>query len=440
MRLLREGPTKITKLVIDSAWRRRATNQRLIIGDTDCRGLALVINASSASWTYSYKPRGLDPQTGKRFSSRAITIGNIQTHSVDAARHAAGVHKGAVKMGKDPADERKVEVKAKAEQRGRTLGRLFDLYAAALPDRPKLRGNGKMSGRHLAAEIAHTRMAIAEMQVASKAITELTADDLRALLLSCKDKPAAARNHFGAFSRFCDWALDEGYVKANPCLLLANARRPRTVAPRRRHLSLDELASIWNAAAGLQPVERDLVRFLIAVPCRRGEASKLRWSDLDLPNKVWSLSDKMTKNGDPHRLFLHPLALSILASREACGPVGKDDHVFPAPRSGKDVKTFSDIKVVLAEAVPEVTDWRLHDLRRSFATVIAEAGIPEVIADAVLNHRQSATRGGVLGVYQHAKHWPEQVKAMNCWGELLSAELGDRQPPSKVVNIAEFRS
>ena len=92
MLLLSEGPIKITKSVIDAAWRRRAVKQRLIIRDAECRGLALVINANSASWTYSYKPRGLDPGTGKRFSTRDITIGNLQSHSADDARSAVGRH------------------------------------------------------------------------------------------------------------------------------------------------------------------------------------------------------------------------------------------------------------------------------------------------------------------------------------------------------------
>ena len=71
-----------------------------------------------------------------------------------------------------------------------------------------------------------------------------------------------------------------------------------------------------------------------------------------------------------------------------------------------------------------LTGWTWHDFRRSFATALGEAGIPEAVADAVLNHRQAATRGGVLGVYQRASRWPEQMRAMELWGRLLSAALG----------------
>ena len=68
-------------------------------------------------------------------------------------------------------------------------------------------------------------------------------------------------------------------------------------------------------------------------------------------------------------------------------------------------------------------EWVLHDFRRSLATALAEAGVPEAVADAILNHRQAATRGGVMGVYQRASRWPEQVQAMKRWGSILAAAL-----------------
>ena len=46
-------------------------------------------------------------------------------------------------------------------------------------------------------------------------------------------------------------------------------------------LTVPQLAILWQATKGLRPVYRDLVRLLIAVPCRRGEAR-------DLTGSVWS--------------------------------------------------------------------------------------------------------------------------------------------------------
>jgi integrase len=138
----------------------------------------------------------------------------------------------------------------------------------------------------------------------------------------------------------------------------------------------------------------------------------------------------MTKNRDPHRLHLHALTLDVLRLRP--NATGGKGLVFPAPKRGKAVDTFTAIKADLIEATG-LTDWTWHDFRRSFATALGEAGIPEAVADAVLNHRQSATRGGALGVYQRASRWPEQVKAMDFWGRLLATAIEGREAEANVV-------
>lgn len=126
------------------------------------------------------------------------------------------------------------------------------------------------------------------------------------------------------------------------------------------------------------------------------------------------------------------LALDVLRTRHAV--TGGTGLVFPAPVSGGVLDVFTAIKQSLADA-SELTGWTWHDFRRSFATALGEASIPEAVADTVLNHRQSATRGGVLGVYQRASRWPEQVRAMAMWGRLLAAAIEGREA-SNVVSMA----
>lgn len=79
--------------------------------------------------------------------------------------------------------------------------------------------------------------------------------------------------------------------------------------------------------------------------------------------------------------------------------------------------------------------WTWQDFRRSFASALGEASIRATVADAVLNHCQTETRGGVLGVYQRASRWPEQVKAMQFWERLLSAVIEGREAGAEVVQL-----
>jgi integrase len=258
--------------------------------------------------------------------------------------------------------------------------------------------------------------------------TDLCDAEVRKLLRRASDGAATARARFGSVSRFLDWCQDSGHIKANPCALIARGRRPKAPAARAHYLVTADLVRLWEAAGGLrEPVWRDLARFLIVVPCRRGEASRAEWLHIDLVAAEWRQPGHMTKNRDPHRIHLHSLALEVLRERQRA--TGGNGMVFPAPTSGRAVDTFSDIKTELEE-ITGLGGWTWH---RSFATALGEASIPEAVADAVLNHRQSATRGGVLGVYQRASRWPEQVRAMTTWGNMLADALARSDATRNVV-------
>ena len=423
----RAEPARITRASIEAAWRRRAPNTRTIIPDQACRGLCLVVHAHSMSWVYAYKPRGLDPITGRRFPTKSVTIGSPDTHSPDEARQAAGILKGQTKVGRDPAAERRIEQEKSAERRGQTIARLLDLYATILPRRPKLRGRGTLSPKAAADELAQLRAAMSLMNALDKPVADISTQHLRSLLHAEAERPATARARYGALNRFFDWCLDEGFVPLNPCVTVSKAKRPKPPKDRAVYLHLDQLAALWRAAgttANLRDVHCDLVRFLIAIPCRRGEAVALDWKPLDLAQGVWSQANTATKNGEPHRFFLPPLVLDLLRARHAAAGYPTKGLVFPSPLAGGRVDTFTDIKAALVDATG-IDSWRWHDFRRSFATALAEAGVAESVADAILNHKQSATRGGVLGVYQRAQRWPEQVAAMTTWAELLGRAVFD---------------
>lgn len=449
MKVISEGPLRITKATIDAAWRRRQPDRRLVLRDMDCRGLALIVNATSMTWTYAYRPRGNDPLTGRRWPNKTMTLGNPATHSAEDARAEANRIKGQAAAGDDPAQAKRARAAEQQRKRATTLGRLLDDYKKALPRRRKMRGAGVPSPNYVAEELAQARMALADMKAEDTPARDLTAGTVLRLIDDAEGV-TTARKRCAALSRFLDWCREAQHIETNPCTLIARERRPRAPQARSVYLEPPALARLWKSAGELhEPVWTDLIRFLIAVPCRRGEATGLDWSHLDLERAEWRQPERLTKNRDPHRLHLHPLAVEVLRSRwrarveaEADGNPAtlqrlmvkqpRSSLVFPAPRSGGEIDTFTKIKVALVDATaPEDADkvkdvlstWTWHDFRRSFASALGEAGVAESVADAILNHRQSASRGGVLGVYQRSSRWPEQVAAMRRWGEVLSAEI-----------------
>ena len=79
----------------------------------------------------------------------------------------------------------------------------------------------------------------------------------------------------------------------------------------------------------------------------------------------------------------------------------------------------------------EIEHWTVHDLRRTAATRMAEAGTAPHIVEAVLNH-VSGHKAGVAGVYNRASYEPQKRIALQQWSDHLEALVSGKRP-SKVV-------
>src|SRR5262249_60682746 len=63
-----------------------------------------------------------------------------------------------------------------------------------------------------------------------------------------------------------------------------------------------------------------------------------------------------------------------------------------------------------------VKAWRVHDIRRSVATGMADIGIDPHVIEACLNH-YSGHRRGVAGVYNKSKYERQVREALVRWSE-----------------------
>jgi integrase len=71
-----------------------------------------------------------------------------------------------------------------------------------------------------------------------------------------------------------------------------------------------------------------------------------------------------------------------------------------------------------------IEPWRLHDFRRSFATIAAEElHVEPGVADRCLNHVGSATTSMVARVYGRGEMFGARAKALDLWAEALRARL-----------------
>ncbi len=183
---------------------------------------------------------------------------------------------------------------------------------------------------------------------------------------------------------------------------------------RERVLTNAELAALWRAL----PADHfgDIVRLLILTGQRREEIGGLRWSEVDLDRGLIVLPPERTKNKRTHELPLSPQVRAILEGQ----PQRKDRNLIFGHGAGS-FAGWNNCKKRLDRAVGKtVGPWRLHDLRRTAATGMAELGILPHIIEAVLNH-VSGHKGGVAGIYNRARYEGEMRDALQKWANHVEA-------------------
>ena len=428
---------KITKTTIEGAWRRRAEGHRLIVRDKECRGLALIVNEASMRWEYSYRPRGNDPTTGRRWPNRTVTIGNPETHSPDDARTEANRLKGQAKAGADPVADRKaaiqarraaqVEAAARAAQRAFTFGKLVESWAAARA--------GDRRPSYLREAAACLRRNLPDWQDRPAADITL-AEAVRALDALKASKGTVAANRTQAYARAAySWAIKRQMLTINP---MRGIEKPGREMARERVLLPDELGAIWRACDALPLVRASFVRTLMLTMQRREEVAAMRWDELDSPHEptIWTLPGTRAKNGKTHIIHLSPAARAVLKSLPK---VELDSPIFAGHSATGGLGAFGRMKSAIDKRISEdgkrLPEWRFHDFRRSGVTALAGMGFPPHVCDRLLNHITGSIQG-VAAIYQRHEFLQERRAALEAWASLI---LTSAEGKAAVSNVVELR-
>jgi integrase len=236
---------------------------------------------------------------------------------------------------------------------------------------------------------------------------------------------ARARALHSALSSMFGWLMEKRRVKINP---LAALKRPAAPRARDRVLNAVEVRKFWSAADAVGEPFGAVLKLLLLTGCRLNEVGGMRSSELSDDATVWSLPSARTKNRRSHIVPLPPLARDILAGVRRM----PNERGFIFTTNGRTpVSGWSKIKKRADLAMGPVAPWRIHDLRRTAATGMAEIGIPPHIVEAALNHISGA-RASVAGTYNRAQYSTEKKAALERWADhvlgLISGTLPTAAP------------
>ncbi|RWM57446.1 site-specific integrase [Mesorhizobium sp.] len=417
------------------------------IPDALLTGLYLVVQPSGKkSWAVRYRAFG---------KPRKVTLGSYPAFELAEARSEAQAVLRRVAKGEDPATAKKIAKRKSLDGEGtvQAIARTFIARHAQRHNRgwrDTARQIGLAPNKALEepSDDPKTFKVIPESFLAlqgHRQIGDITRAEIIAHIDDIYDggKPIAANRTLAALKRLFSWCVERDLIPSSPC---DRVKAPSAEQSRDRILTDAELQAVWKASEGLGWPFGPMVQMLVLTGQRRNEVSGMRWEEIDLKGKLWSLPRERAKNDQPHSVPLSAPAIELL---ESLPRIEGQDFVFSTtgttPVSGfSRMKRGLDAKVVAAlreeaeerkddPAQVSVADWWLHDLRRTCASGMARIGINLPVIEKVLNH-VSGSFAGIVGVYQRHSFDDEKRAALDAWGNFILTLVDDK--PSNVIPIS----
>lgn len=355
-------PAKLTDTLV-KALPIPATGNRITY-DQDVTGFGVRVTAGGArSYILNYRNR-----TGRE---RRITIGQYPDWRTASARQEAKALKQAIDRGGDPLaeaeDDRDAKTMADLAERFRdehlgkkrpstakNYGLLLDKFIL-----PALR-------RHKVAEVTYS-----DVDGLHRKITKGGA-------------PYQANRSMAVLSKMFALAIKWRWRTDNPAKGIE--RNPEE--KRHRYLTPAEVARLGEALAGIEDQQAaNIIRLLLLTGARSGEVMGAKWADLDLEAGVWVKPGSTTKQKTLHRVPLSAPARQLLVDIKA--GAGEGQYVFPGRGSDHRVEIRPAWRAACKAA--GIVDARIHDLRHTYASLLASSGKSLPIIGALLGHSQPST-------------------------------------------------
>ena len=335
-----------------------APTKRTFVYDTIEVGLSLQITPNGAK---SFYYRGV--VLGKQIR---VKLGEPSYMSVDDARQAARKAKINMKEGINPIEERKkITGESSLEQ----------LYTRFMDEK-------EQHIRPITMEYYKDLWKRYLSTLANKKISQITPDELKILhkRLTLNNGKRCANQTIvllrTIYNHFIKQNIYQGFNPGNAVQL--NKQIART-----RHLSGNELESFRDA---INETEDSIPKFAIMMlwftGARRRNVFSMKWEDIKLEEKLWTIPETKTQNDA--NVVLVNAAIDILNQLK---DMRYNEYVFfsTTSKSGHIGGVRKTWEGILKRA--KITNFHLHDLRHTFATSLLANGADAFMVKKALTHK-----------------------------------------------------
>jgi len=370
---------------------------------SDGGGLYLLVRPNGAKlWRLKY-----------RFAEKEklLSFGPYPITSLADARRKRDEAKKLLAVGTDPSAQKKLDAVTAAAKASNTFGSIVG----------EVLSNKEQSG-NAGTTLKKNRWLLEHLAapLADRPIAEITAAEILVLLkhIEKSGRRETARRLRGVIGSVFRYAIvtlratHDPTIPTHGALLAPKVEHRAAITDERRlgalMLAIDEYDGWPSLRAALQ--------FLALTFARPGEVRGATRKEFDLKNAVWRIGAERTKMRRPHEVPLSRQALNVL---EDIWPLSEySELLFPSIRSNRKPLSDNAFNAGLRRMGYMQDEMTAHGFRASASTILHERRFDSQVIEAALGHQDE---NEIRRAYNRAKYWPERVKLMQDWADLLDS-------------------
>lgn len=195
---------------------------------------------------------------------------------------------------------------------------------------------------------------------------------------------ATINRELSVLSKIFSMAISEKLIASNPC---REVKLFRVRNQRLRYATPEEEMRLMSSLTGFRLHLAPLVTVALYAGLRRSELFDLQWEEsIDFGLGVVRVTKSKTESGK-RTVPMNSLVLETLKELER---VRTNNYVFPSPKTGG---RLVDVKTGFRKACADagIHNFVFHDLRHTFGTRLADAGVDVVKIKELMGHASITT-------------------------------------------------
>lgn len=380
---------------------RKATPRERPYKIADGGGLHLLVQPNGSKyWRLKYRYAGKE---------KLISFGRYPLTTLAEARTRRDDAKRLLLAGTDPSVQRKLDRIAAATSAQSSFGAVAVEYLSNLKANDAAESTLEKN-RWLLEDLA--------APLASRPIAEIHPAEILDLLkrIEKSGRRETARRLRGTMGSVFRHAIVTLRATNDPTVVLRGA----LLAPKVRHRAAitDErqLGSLMLAIDEYDgwPTVRAALQLVVLTMARPGDIRGMRWTEVDFDKAVWRIPAERMKMRRPHDVPLSTQAIKIL--KEVRPLFENAELVLPSIRSWERPLSEAAMNSALRRMGYSKDEITPHGFRASASTILNERGFDPDVIEAALAHQDE---DDVRRAYNRATYWPQRVKLMQAWADLL---------------------